>query len=62
MVPIRRGSSRLVGMQLAMLEMPIVLATILQTYSLSTSLPSIPLQAAISLHPAAPLPVHLHFA
>jgi cytochrome P450 len=46
-------------MQLAMLETPIVLATILQNYSLSTSLRSIPLQAAISLHPAAPLPVQL---
>jgi cytochrome P450 len=58
--PFGAGPHACIGMQLAMLETPIVLATILQNYSLSTSLQSIPLQAAISLHPATPLPVQLH--
>ena len=49
-----------VGMQLAMAEVPIVVATILQTLSVTTSLTSIPLQPAISLHPATALPVQLH--
>jgi cytochrome P450 len=57
--PFGAGPHACIGMQLAMQEMPIVLATILQTYRLSTSLQSIPLQPAISLHPAAPLPVQL---
>jgi hypothetical protein len=35
-------------------------ATILQTLSVTTSLTSIPLQPAISLHPATALPVQLH--
>ena len=60
--PFGAGPHACVGMQLAMLEIPVVLATILQTYRLSTTVSSIPLEAAISLHPAEPLPVHLHFA
>ena len=44
-----------------MLEVPVVLATILQTYRLPTRVQSIPLDAAISLHPAEPLPVHVQF-
>jgi cytochrome P450 len=58
--PFGAGPHACIGMQLAMLETPIVLATILQNYRLSTSLQSIPLEAAITLHPAAPLPVQLH--
>lgn len=57
--PFGAGPHACIGMQIAMLEAPIVLATILQAYRLSTSLTSIPLQAAISLHPADPLPVQL---
>ncbi|HET9649859.1 MAG TPA: cytochrome P450 [Microlunatus sp.] len=57
--PFGAGPHACIGMQLAMLETSIVLATILQTYRLSTSLMSIPLQAAISLHPADPLPVRI---
>jgi cytochrome P450 len=60
--PFGAGPHACIGMQLAMLEIPVVLATILQTYRLSTTVSSIPLEAAISLHPAEPLPVHLHSA
>ena len=48
-----------VGMQLALLELPLVLATILQTLRVRTTLSSIPLLPAISLRPADPLPVQL---
>jgi cytochrome P450 len=58
--PFGAGPHACIGMQLAMHELPLVLATIFQTYTLSTSLRSIPLQAAISLHPATPLPVQPH--
>lgn len=58
--PFGAGPHACIGMQLAMLEVPIVLATILQTYGLSTSVQSIPLEPAISLHPAGRLPVQLH--
>jgi len=59
--PFGAGPRTCIGMQLAMLEVPVVLATILQTYRLSTTVQSIPLDAAISLHPAEPLPVHVQF-
>jgi cytochrome P450 len=58
--PFGAGPHACIGMQLAMLEAPIALATIVQTYRLSTSIQTIALQPAISLHPAARLPVHLH--
>jgi cytochrome P450 len=58
--PFGAGPHACVGMQLAMLEAPLVLATILQEFRLTTDLRSIPLKAAISLHPATPLPVRLH--
>lgn len=58
--PFGAGPHSCVGMQLALVEAPVVLATILQAFSVSTSLTSIPLRAAISLHPAAPLPLTLH--
>jgi cytochrome P450 len=57
--PFGAGPHACIGMQLAMLEAPIVLATILQNYRLSTTVQSIPLQAAVTLRPAQPLPVHL---
>jgi cytochrome P450 len=58
--PFGAGPHACVGMQLALMEVPIVMAVILQRFRLTTSLGSIPLQAAISLHPAIPLPVRLH--
>ncbi len=58
--PFGAGPHACVGMQLAMVEAPVVLATIVQAFRVSTALESVPLRAAISLHPAAPLPVTLH--
>ena len=60
--PFGAGPHACIGMQVAMMEIRVVLATILQTYRLSTTVSSIPLEPAISLHPAEPLPVHLHLA
>lgn len=57
--PFGAGPHTCVGMQLAMLEAPLVLATILQAFHVQTELGSIPLTPAISLRPAAPLPVRL---
>ena len=57
--PFGAGPRACIGMQLAMLETPIVLATILQNFRLSTSVQSIPLEAAVTLRPAEPLPVHV---
>jgi cytochrome P450 len=58
-IPFGAGPHTCVGMQLALLEAPLVLATILQTFSVTTSLTEIPLLAAVSLRPAAPLPLRL---
>ena len=58
--PFGAGPHTCVGMQLALLEAPLVLATILQAFRVSTDLTGIPLQPAVSLRPAAPLPVRLH--
>ena len=57
--PFGAGPRACVGMQLAMIEVPLVLATILSAFSLSTELTSIPVDPAISLHPASALPVTL---
>ena len=57
--PFGAGPRACVGMQLAMVEIPLVAATILSAFRLRTDLTSIPVDPAISLHPAAPLPVTL---
>jgi cytochrome P450 len=46
-------------MQLALLEAPLVLATVLRAFRLTTGIDSIPLKAAVTLRPAVPLPVQL---
>lgn len=58
--PFGAGPHACVGMQLAMVEAPVVLATILQAFRVTTTVRSIPLRAAISLHPVGPLPLTLH--
>lgn len=57
--PFGAGPHTCIGMQLAQLEAAIVLATILQAFRVTTSLPSIPLTAAVTLRPATALPVRL---
>ena len=54
------GPHSCVGAQLATMETTIVLATILQQVELSTTLTSLPVQAAMTLKPAQPLPLAVH--
>src|SRR5664279_4352824 len=58
-LPFGAGPHTCVGMQLALLEAPIVLATILQSCRLTTELSRIPLRAAVTLRPATPLPLQV---
>jgi cytochrome P450 len=57
--PFGAGPHTCVGMQLALLEAPLVLATVLRAFRLTTGIDSIPLKAAVTLRPAVPLPVQL---
>ncbi len=57
--PFGAGPHTCVGMQLAMLEAPLVLATILQAFRVRTQLTSVPVLPAITLRPATPLPIRL---
>lgn len=56
-LPFGAGPHTCVGMQLAMTEAPLVLAGLLRRFELTTDLTTVPLIAAVSLRPAAPLPV-----
>jgi cytochrome P450 len=58
-IPFGAGPHTCVGMQLALLEAPLVLATILQAFRFETDLDSLPLVAAVSLRPAAPVRLRL---
>jgi cytochrome P450 len=57
--PFGAGPRACIGMQLALLEVQIVLGAILQEFTVSTPLTSIPVHAAITLQPTGPLPVRL---
>jgi hypothetical protein len=46
-------------MQIALLEIPIVIAAVLQAFTLKTELTSIPVHAAITLLPTGALPLRL---
>ncbi|RZS90951.1 cytochrome P450 [Motilibacter rhizosphaerae] len=58
-LPFSAGPRACIGAQFAMLEASLVLAVLLGAYELRTALPGIPLEAGITLRPAAPLPVQL---
>lgn len=57
--PFGAGPRACIGMQLALLEVNIVLGTILQHFRLTTPLSSIPVHAAITLQPTGALPIRL---
>jgi cytochrome P450 len=58
-MPFGAGPRACIGMQIAMLEIPIVIAAVLQAFVLETPLTSIPVHAAITLQPTGPLPLQL---
>jgi hypothetical protein len=49
-------------MQIAMLEIPVVIAAVLQAFTLETQLTSIPVHAAITLQPTGSLLLQLRSA
>jgi cytochrome P450 len=58
-MPFGAGPRACVGMQIAMLEIPIVIASILQAFIVETPLSSVPVHAAITVLPSAALPLQL---
>ena len=58
-MPFGAGPRACIGMQIAMLEIPIVIAALLQSFELETPLTSVPLHAAITVLPSAALPLRL---
>ncbi|RJK94268.1 cytochrome P450 [Vallicoccus soli] len=58
--PFGAGPRACVGMQLALAEAVLALATLLRRYRLSTHLDAVPLVAGIALRPDGPLPVRVH--
>jgi len=58
--PFGSGPRACIGMQIATLEVQILLATILQSFTISTPLAALPVHAAITLLPTGALPIQLH--
>jgi cytochrome P450 len=61
-MPFGAGPRTCVGMQVALLELPIILGAVLQTFELQTPLTSVPVHAAITLQPTGALPLRLRLA
>ena len=61
-MPFGAGPRGCIGMQIAMLEIPIVIAAVLQAFTLETQLASIPVHAAITLQPTGSLSLQLRSA
>ena len=61
-MPFGAGPRGCIGMQIAMLEIPIVIAAVLQAFTLETQLTSIPVHAAITLQPTGSLSLQLRSA
>jgi cytochrome P450 len=58
--PFGAGPRACIGMQIALLEVQIVIATILQAFTITTPLTATPVHAAITLLPTGALPIQLH--
>ena len=58
--PFGSGPRACIGMQIATLEVQILIATILQAFTITTPLTAIPVHAAITLLPTGALPIQLH--
>ena len=58
--PFGSGPRACIGMQIATLEVQILLATILQSFTITTPLTALPVHAAITLLPTGALPIQLH--
>ena len=57
--PFGAGPRACIGMQIALLEVQIVIATILQSFTITTPLTATPVHAAITLLPTGALPIQL---
>jgi len=58
--PFGSGPRACIGMQIATLEVQILIATILQAFTITTPLTALPVHAAITLLPTGALPIQLH--
>ncbi len=58
--PFGAGPRACIGMQIALMEVQIVIATVLQSFTVTTPLTTTPVHAAITLLPTGALPLQLH--
>jgi cytochrome P450 len=58
-IPFGAGPHACIAAQLVMVEVPLVLATLVKAFRATTSLPTTPLLAAMTVRPAGPLPIRV---